>query len=93
MLGRHPTCAALPSANPCAVSPGTWLRVNYLALMLGRATGLRAQTFNRYEGIPIDVSGSIGPGGANNELFKDYAHGVRQLLLTEPLAAGLWCPQ
>jgi hypothetical protein len=54
------------------------------ALMLGGATGLRAQAFNRYEGILIDVSGSIGAGGANNELFRDYAHAVRQLLLTEP---------
>jgi hypothetical protein len=54
------------------------------ALMLGGTATLHAQTLNRYEGILIDVSGSIGAGGANNELFTEYAHGVRQLLLTEP---------
>src|SRR6185437_9565211 len=45
---------------------------------------LKAQTLNRYEGTLIDVSGSIGAGGATDELFREYAHSVRQLLLTEP---------
>jgi hypothetical protein len=45
---------------------------------------LNAQTLNRYEGTLIDVSGSIGAGGATDELFREYAHSVRQLLLTEP---------
>jgi hypothetical protein len=45
---------------------------------------LHAQSLNRYEGVLLDVSGSIGAGGASNDLFHEYAHGVRQLLLTEP---------
>jgi len=45
---------------------------------------VHAQTLNRYEGILIDVSGSIGAGGASDDLFREYARGVRQLLLTEP---------
>jgi hypothetical protein len=54
-----------------------------LALLLN-STALHAQSLNRYEGILIDVSGSIGAGGASDDLFREYARGVRQLLLTEP---------
>lgn len=54
------------------------------ALTLGGPTILNAQTFDRYEGTLIDVSGSIGAGGASDDLFREYAQGVRQLLLTEP---------
>jgi hypothetical protein len=53
------------------------------ALLLS-STALYGQNLNRYEGILIDVSGSIGAGGATDDLFREYAHGVRQLLLTEP---------
>lgn len=55
-----------------------------LGLGLLNSTALHAQSLNRYEGILIDVSGSIGAGGATDDLFREYAHGVRQLLLTEP---------
>lgn len=51
---------------------------------LGGPTALQAQTFDHYEGILIDVSGSIGAGGASDDLFREYTHGARQLLLTEP---------
>jgi hypothetical protein len=53
-------------------------------LLLLSSTALHAQSLNHYEGILIDVSGSIGAGGATDDLFREYAHGVRQLLLTEP---------
>jgi len=53
-------------------------------LLLLSSTALHAQNLNHYEGILIDVSGSIGAGGATDDLFREYAHGVRQLLLTEP---------
>jgi hypothetical protein len=55
----------------------------FLCFLLNSAL-LNAQTLNRYEGDLIDVSGSIGAGGATGDLFREYAHGVRQLLLTEP---------
>jgi hypothetical protein len=53
-------------------------------MLLLSSSALHAQSLNRYEGILIDVSGSIGAGTASNDLFRDYAHGARQLLLTEP---------
>ena len=53
-------------------------------MLLSSSLCLHAQNLNRYEGVLIDVSGSIGAGGASNDLFRDYAHSVRQLLLTEP---------
>ena len=53
-------------------------------MLLSSSLGLHAQNLNRYEGVLIDVSGSIGAGGASDDLFREYAHGVRQLLLTEP---------
>jgi hypothetical protein len=43
-----------------------------------------AQQITRQEGILIDVSGSIGAGGANNDLFREYLQGVKRLLETEP---------
>ncbi len=43
-----------------------------------------AQDVTRQEGILIDISGSIGSGGANNDLFRDYLQGVKRLLETEP---------
>jgi hypothetical protein len=49
-----------------------------------------AQTINRHEGILIDVSGSIGKGGANDELFHEYLFGVKKLLLTEPPNSRVW---
>jgi hypothetical protein len=53
------------------------------ALLLNN-TSLNGQSLGRYEGILIDVSGSIGSGGASDDLFREYAQGVRHLLLTEP---------
>jgi hypothetical protein len=49
-----------------------------------------AQTVNRHEGILIDVSGSIGKGGTNDELFREYLFSVRKLLLTEPPNSRVW---
>jgi hypothetical protein len=49
-----------------------------------------AQTINRHEGILIDVSGSIGKGGANNELFREYLFAVKKLILTEPPNSRVW---
>jgi hypothetical protein len=43
-----------------------------------------AQEVTRQEGILIDISGSIGGGGANNDLFREYLQGVKRLLETEP---------
>jgi hypothetical protein len=43
-----------------------------------------AQQSTRQEGILIDVSGSIGAGGANNDLFREYLQGVKRILETEP---------
>jgi hypothetical protein len=49
-----------------------------------------AQTINHHEGILIDVSGSIGKGGTNDELFREYLFGVKKLLLTEPPNSRVW---
>jgi hypothetical protein len=43
-----------------------------------------AQDVTRQEGILIDISGSIGSGGANDDLFREYLQGVKRLLETEP---------
>jgi len=43
-----------------------------------------AQTANRQEGILIDISGSIGAGSANSDLFSEYLLGTKRLLETEP---------
>jgi hypothetical protein len=44
---------------------------------------LHAQEIERQEGILIDVSGSIGSGGANSELFREYLQAVKQHLASE----------
>ena len=49
-----------------------------------------AQTINHHEGILIDVSGSIGKGGGNDELFREYLFWVKKLLLTEPPNSRVW---
>jgi hypothetical protein len=49
-----------------------------------------AQTINRHEGILIDVSGSIGKGGGNDEFFREHLFGVKKLLLTEPSNSRVW---
>src|ERR1019366_1421019 len=51
---------------------------------------LFAQTINHHEGILIDVSGSIGKGGANADLFREYLFAVKKLLLTEPPNSRVW---
>jgi hypothetical protein len=56
-------------------------------VLLLSSTALHAQSLNHYEGILIDVSGSIGAGGVTDDLFREYAHGVLQLLLTEPASS------
>ncbi len=49
-----------------------------------------AQTVNRHEGILIDVSGSIGKGGTNGDLFREYLFSAKKLLLTEPPNSRVW---
>jgi hypothetical protein len=49
-----------------------------------------AQTINRHEGILIDVSGSIGRGGTNDDLFREYLFAVKKLLLSEPPNSRVW---
>ena len=49
-----------------------------------------AQTINRHEGMLIDVSGSIGKGGTNDDLFREYLFSVKKLLLTEPPNSRVW---
>jgi len=61
-----------------------YARAACLAVCLLSAATASAQEITRVEGTLIDVSGSIGTGGANNTLFREYLAGVRQLLLTEP---------
>jgi hypothetical protein len=51
---------------------------------------LFSQTINRHEEILIDVSGSIGKGGPQSDLFKDYLLAVKQLLFTEPPNSRIW---
>jgi len=51
---------------------------------------VRAQSIERHEAILIDMSGSIGKGGANNELFREYLYGVKKLLLSEPDNSRVW---
>lgn len=54
------------------------------------ASPLFAQTISRHEGILLDVSGSIGKGGANSQLFRDYQFAVKKLLLTELPESRVW---
>lgn len=60
-----------------------------LALVL-LASPLFAQTIAHHEGILLDVSGSIGKGGANNPLFREYQFAVKKLLLSEPPESRVW---
>ncbi len=61
-----------------------------LVAVLLAASPVFGQTINRREGVLIDVSGSIGKGGANNELFREYLFAVKKLLLTEPPTSRVW---
>jgi hypothetical protein len=61
-----------------------------LVVLFLAVSPLFAQTINRREGMLIDVSGSIGKGGANGELFREYLFGVKNLLLTEPPNSRVW---
>jgi hypothetical protein len=49
-----------------------------------------AQAIDHYEGILIDVSGSIGKRGAANDLFREYLTSTRKLLLGEPAKTRVW---
>jgi hypothetical protein len=49
-----------------------------------------AQEAERYEGILIDTSGSISNNGKANDLFEEYLHATRKLLLTEPANSRVW---
>jgi hypothetical protein len=61
-----------------------------LAVLFLASSHIFAQTITRHEGILIDVSGSIGKGGANDELFREYLFGAKKLLLTEPPRSRVW---
>jgi hypothetical protein len=61
-----------------------------LVVMLLAPFRIHAQTISRHEGILIDVSGSIGKGGANGELFREYLFSAKKLLLTEPPNSRVW---
>ena len=61
-----------------------------LVVLFLAAAPIFAQTIYRHEGILIDVSGSIGKGGANHDLFREYLFGVKKLLLTEPPNSRVW---
>jgi hypothetical protein len=61
-----------------------------LVVLLLAVSRLFAQTINHHEGILVDVSGSIGKGGTDNELFREYLFGVKKLLLTEPPNSRVW---
>ena len=54
------------------------------------ALPLHAQKIERYEGILIDTSGSIGRGGATSDLFREYLFSTKKLLLTEPGSSRVW---
>lgn len=49
-----------------------------------------AQKVEHYEGILIDTSGSISNNGKTNDLFQEYLHATRKLLLTEPANTRVW---
>jgi hypothetical protein len=61
-----------------------------VAVLFLAASPALAQTINRHEGILIDVSGSIGKGGTNDDLFREYLFSVKKLLLTEPPNSRVW---
>jgi hypothetical protein len=61
-----------------------------LVMLFLDAPPVHAQTINRHEGILIDVSGSIGKGGTNDDLFREYLFSVKKLLLTEPPNSRVW---
>lgn len=50
----------------------------------------RAEKITRYEGILIDTSKSISHRGQTNDLFRQYLHGVKKLLRTEPPNTKVW---
>ena len=60
-----------------------------LAVVLA-SSPMFGQTIAHHEGILIDVSGSIGKGGPNSELFRDYLVATKKLLLTEPPQSRVW---
>lgn len=49
-----------------------------------------AQNIDHHEGVLLDVSGSIGKGGSNGDLFREYLFAIKKLLLTEPPSSRVW---
>jgi len=66
------------------------LPILLLIVLCLAASPIFAQTITRHEGILIDVSGSIGKGGANEQLFREYLLSVKKLLRTEPPNSRIW---
>jgi hypothetical protein len=60
----------------------------FVVVLLGYSA--KAQSFEHYEGILIDVSGSISKSNGSNDLFREYLTSTRQLLLTEPAKSRVW---
>ncbi len=60
------------------------------ALLVAGTVPVRGQVMSRHEAILIDVSGSIGKGGRNSELFREYLFGTKKLLLSEPENSRVW---
>jgi hypothetical protein len=65
------------------------LPVIVLFLLLAASPSF-SQAISRHEGILLDVSGSIGKGGASSELFRDYLMSIKRLLATEPPRSRVW---
>ncbi len=61
-----------------------------VGLILAGAVPVRGQVIDRHEAILVDVSGSIGKGGRNSELFREYLFGTKKLLLSEPENSRVW---
>jgi hypothetical protein len=49
-----------------------------------------AQKAEHYKGILIDTSSSISNNGRTNDLFQEYLHAARKLLLTEHANTRMW---
>jgi hypothetical protein len=62
----------------------------FLLVALFIALPSRAQSIQRYEGILVDNSGSIGKSGTNSELFREYLFSTKKLLLSEPPNSRVW---
>lgn len=61
-----------------------------LSLLQGGSVRASSQSVEHHEAILLDVSGSIGGGGAQNQRFREYLYAAKRLLLTEPPNSRVW---